>query len=103
MTTDQAENEEVVVPFPAATPDSANRLASAIRRARETKGWSQRNLAEFVGLDRETVRRIEAGQADPRWTDAVRLLITLGIITHDNLVPLGKIIFGQKTTAKETP
>ena len=81
-------------------PDSTARLAAAIRKARERRGWSQRNLAEFAGVDFEMVRRLEAGRGEPRWDDAKQMLVTLDLIKPGDATALLRIVFGQKS-AKE--
>ena len=80
------EAEEVV-------PAVTGRLAVQIRRARERKGLSQRNLAEMAGINRETLRRIEAGQHDPRWSVGVQLARLLDLPVQPDF--FAKIAYGQ--------
>lgn len=81
------------LPVEGAAPDSLRRLVTAIKKARERRGWSQRNLAEFAKLNHEAVRRIETGQADPRWTVVSRLAATLNI-------DLNKVMLGQISASR---
>src|SRR5215472_6703963 len=41
-------------------------IGTSIRRARERKRWTQRQLAEAVGVDRKTVDNWENGRSRPR-------------------------------------
>ena len=43
------------------TADMDNR----IRELRQEQGWSQRDLAERLGVSRQTVNALEAGRWDP--------------------------------------
>lgn len=44
-----------------ATPRQLARLGQRIVKAREAKGWNQRELAEAAGLDQAIVSRVESG------------------------------------------
>ena len=87
------EEEDILVNDTVTIPDSVRRLAARIRRARAYKGWSLRNLAEYAGLNHESVRRIESGQTDPRWSVVTRLAKVLDITERE----LQQIMLGQKT------
>lgn len=74
-------------------PPPAKRLGSLIRRARERRGLSQRNLAEEAGVSSETVRRIEAGLCDPRWSAAVQISRVLKLALDPDFFPC--VAYGQ--------
>lgn len=40
---------------------SGHNLLSALATARKTMGWSQRTMAERIGVDPQTIKRLEAG------------------------------------------
>lgn len=42
--------------------DSMTEIASRVRGARLTAGWSQKELAEQAGVSRPSVARVEAGE-----------------------------------------
>lgn len=47
-----------------------------IKQAREEKGWDQQYLADEVGVDVRTIRRIEAGKSNPK-TDTIISLVRM--------------------------
>jgi transcriptional regulator with XRE-family HTH domain len=57
----------------------ANRLASTLRRLRESNGLSQEALAKKAGVTREYVNKLEAGHSDPSVRIALRLAQALGV------------------------
>ena len=58
-------------------------LGRSLKKIRESKGLSQKDLASAAGLARETVSRIELGIRYPR-TDTVRKLCSaLGCSPND--------------------
>jgi len=67
------------------------RLASFIKDSREHRGWSQQNLAEFVGVSRDVIKRLEAGDGDARCSIVFRILPLLDATAED----LMRIMFGQ--------
>lgn len=67
------------------------RLGNAIRKAREKRGLSQRSLAEVAHMSHETLRRVEAGRTDARYTEFQRLIVILHLQDQ-----LKKIVVGQK-------
>ena len=52
-------------------------LQNKIKAAREKKGWSQRQLAETVGVSRQTINAIENGQFNP--STKLALLISIAL------------------------
>lgn len=80
------ENEDAV-------PPATKRYAAMVIRAREKRGLSQRNLAEAAGINHELMRRIEAGECDPRLGVAIQLAIILGIAEQPDA--MRKIAYGQ--------
>ena len=51
-------------------------LGRALREQRQRQGWTQEQLAEWLGVDRTTIVRMEAGRqpALARFADALSLL-----------------------------
>jgi ribosome-binding protein aMBF1 (putative translation factor) len=72
------------------------RLATAVKRARERRGWSQANLAQCVGTSRDVIKRLEAGTHDARWSVLSRVLPVLELDEAD----LQKVLWGQKGASK---
>jgi ribosome-binding protein aMBF1 (putative translation factor) len=71
------------------------RFAALVRKERIRRGWSQRSLAEFCGTNHELIRRIEAGEADPRLSLVSRLLVSLDLTRSETILgvlvgPLGR-------------
>src|SRR5438876_3127344 len=65
-------------------------LGSLIREKRESKGWSQEQLAEKVGVDSRTILRIETGETKtPQPYTLKRIVEVLGI-TPDELESVNK-------------
>jgi transcriptional regulator with XRE-family HTH domain len=56
-----------------------------LKAARESKGWTQGQLAAEMGVHRETVARWEAGSREPDF-DTLRKLSTLLEVTVDDLL-----------------
>lgn len=50
-----------------------------IKRERERKGWSQRELARRADIDQRQVSRFEKAEAEPSLSDAARLAEQLGV------------------------
>jgi transcriptional regulator with XRE-family HTH domain len=50
-----------------------------LRTARRTRRVSQRELAAYAGVPRQTLERIEAGRVDPRVGTLERLLEAIGL------------------------
>jgi transcriptional regulator with XRE-family HTH domain len=51
----------------------------AVRQRRETKGWSQRQLAEFAGISRSEMQYIETAKRNPKSGTLGRVCDALGI------------------------
>lgn len=43
----------------------AHRIGEEVRRLREERGWSQRELAERMGATQSVIARLEAGGVEP--------------------------------------
>lgn len=54
-------------------------VGERIRSARERRGWSLREFARLVGLDRRTVRRYESDEQGQRLKTAQKLAQVLGV------------------------
>ena len=48
-------------------------MNNRLRELRETRGWSQAELAERLGVSRQTVNAIETGKYDPSLPLAFRM------------------------------
>jgi ribosome-binding protein aMBF1 (putative translation factor) len=57
----------------------AVRVGEGVRRARQSHGWTQAELAERAGLSSNYVARLERGELGPSLFVANRLCDTLGI------------------------
>lgn len=63
----------------ATRPETMDRLAVTVKRARTEIGISQVKLAELVDADRSMIARIEGGQRMPSMDLANRLADVLGL------------------------
>ena len=54
-------------------------LSNAVKKAREKRNLSQEKLAELVGVDRQMIRMIEKGTANPKMTSLFPLIRELNI------------------------
>jgi ribosome-binding protein aMBF1 (putative translation factor) len=61
-------------------------VGRAIRRARERRGLSERELAPKARLSAQAIRYIERGMVDPRTSTLVRLAMALDVAASDLLV-----------------
>lgn len=58
-------------------------MVSRLKEHREAAGLSQAELAEAVGVRRETVARLEAGRYNPSLKLAMDLAERLGVTVYD--------------------
>lgn len=65
-------------------------LAEAIRQARVSKGWSQRDLSARAGLTQAQISRIENGEADPQLSTMIELVRSLDLDLQ--LVPRSALV-----------
>lgn len=63
-------------------------LALNLRSARERAGFSQDTLAEYSGVDKRTISRIESAKGDTVLPKVYALALTLGIPVADLLAGL---------------
>lgn len=63
----------------------AKRLGDNVSRRRKQLGWTQEQVAERVGVDAETVSRIERGAHLPSLPTLDRLAVALGCSAGDLL------------------
>jgi transcriptional regulator with XRE-family HTH domain len=54
-------------------------VGEAVRRARQSLGWTQAQLAEFAGFSPNYIARLERGELGPSLFVANQLCATLGI------------------------
>jgi ribosome-binding protein aMBF1 (putative translation factor) len=64
-------------------PASVARLATAIRKAREKRGWSQAVLAETAHVSHDIVHRLETGKSDVLFGVAVDIARVLNVSLDD--------------------
>ena len=57
---------------------NAQRLASTLREVRETRGLTQAQLAERIGVSRKTINTVENGIFVPSTIIALKLAAALG-------------------------
>lgn len=60
----------------------AYRFAAAMIAARNNRGWSQRQLAERVGVSQPRIARLETGERDPRLSTMVAVSRALDLPLH---------------------
>jgi len=53
-------------------------MNNRLRELRETQGWSQGELAEQLGVSRQTVNALETGKYDPSLPLAFRIAALFG-------------------------
>jgi transcriptional regulator with XRE-family HTH domain len=58
-------------------------FGSALRRTREGKGLTQKQLAETAGLHPNTVAKLERGDQEPNWPLVLQLAGVLGVTCQD--------------------
>ena len=63
--------------------DNYNFIGSDLRKIRESKGISRKEIAEKVYVSEETIRRIEKGENDPRLSTLIPICNCLGIELED--------------------
>lgn len=54
-------------------------MKNRLRELREGEGWSQGDLAERIGVSRQSINAIETGKYDPSLPLAFRLASLLGL------------------------
>jgi transcriptional regulator with XRE-family HTH domain len=54
-------------------------LGLRVRELRRTRGWTQTELAERIGVQQSAVAKIERGAVDPTTTMIVKLAKALGV------------------------
>lgn len=59
--------------------EAVAQLVNAIHQRRIEMGWTQKELAEKVGLHQESIARIENGGSIPRLDTVFRLALALGM------------------------
>jgi len=62
-------------------------MRNHLPRLREERGWSQRHLADELGVSRQTVISIEKGRYDPSLPLAFRLAAVFGCRIEDLFDP----------------
>ena len=59
--------------------DSPQELARLIKKARKSQKITQEQLADFTGLQRIGIVRIEAGQTEPKISTLLKICQMLGL------------------------
>ncbi|MDQ3091184.1 MAG: helix-turn-helix domain-containing protein [Actinomycetota bacterium] len=59
--------------------EAAQLLGAQIRRARRERRWSQQELADRAGIDRETLRKIERGDLSVGLGTAFEVAVLTGV------------------------
>lgn len=83
--------------------DTSTRLAANLKRLREEAGLSQKALAEQSGVPRPTIAHLEAGQANPTLSVALKVATALGV-SVDGLVDPGEapvVVLSPRTLPTE--
>lgn len=60
------------------TDSTAHHLARNLKCLRETRGWSQQQLADFSGVPRPTIANLESGDGNPTLNVMLRIAAALG-------------------------
>ena len=63
-------------------------METLLRRWRERRGWSLRDLGKRSGVSYVTVQRIEAGKMSPTLDTLEKLATALGITVRDLIPPM---------------
>lgn len=58
-------------------------MQNSVRDFRKERGWSQGELAELLGVSRQSVNAIETGRYDPSLPLAIRMAQTFGVAVED--------------------
>jgi putative molybdopterin biosynthesis protein len=66
---------------------STGRSGTALRLARQVRGFSQQQLARMAGVSRQAVSAVEAGHSDPSLRVALALARALGVTVEDLFGP----------------
>ena len=65
-------------------------MENRIRELRQAQGWSQRDVAEKLGVSRQTVNALEAGRWDPSLKLAFQVSGLFQLPIEDLFEPDGK-------------
>lgn len=63
--------------------DIVRRFGAKVRGARESRGWTQQDLADLTGIDRVTISLIESGAREPGVSRVVVPASALGVDPGD--------------------
>ena len=58
-------------------------MKNALRVLRAERGWSQADLAEHLGVSRQTINALEVGKYDPSLPLAFKIARVFGRSIHD--------------------
>ncbi len=64
-------------------------MRNRLRELRDTRGWSQADLAEQLEVSRQTVNALETGKYDPSLPLAFRIAGLFGLRIEDIFIPDG--------------
>lgn len=62
-----------------ATPQQRDRLGKRVRKAREARGWAQKDLARAAGVDAGVLSRLESGSSEPSLSTLHRVRMALAL------------------------
>ena len=83
----------------------ANKIASKIKILRKTRGYTQQQLADMLGVQRATISNYEIGRRSPHIKELARLAEILGVnleyfgVSNDDLtdfIAKARVIFDDK-------
>lgn len=65
-------------------------MRNRLRELRDTRGWSQADLATQLEVSRQTVNALETGKYDPSLPLAFRIAGLFGLRIEDIFIPDGR-------------
>ena len=84
-------------------------FGAQLRRKRDDKGWTQKELAEASGIHTNTIARLERGEHEPAWPLVLALAKALGVtcesfsVTSPIVPDTEPLADAKKPTGKKPP